>query len=196
MLGRYIVATARRASRLAPRTYTGAFIALDVTSLVLQAGGGALTATADDPAGETRGTNILIGGLALQVASMAVFLGLWAEFAYRLRRHVPEEQRDARFADIRMGWKWTGFPPAIFLAVVFVFIRSIYRCIELHGGFNGSLANDEVAFMVLESPMIIIAAALLTVWHPGVVFQGRWADAMWRFDGKDDVEAIAVKVED
>lgn len=168
-----------------PRTYTILFISCDITSLVLQAAGGALTATANTQADQDTGVNILIAGLALQIVSIALFLVLWAEFAWRLHKKVPESQRNPTFATIRRGWLWKGFQPALFVAMLLVFIRCIFRCAELQEGFGGPLANDEVTFMILEGPMIFIAGILLTIWHPGFVFKGAWAQAAWRFDGKD-----------
>lgn len=99
-----------------------------------------------------------------------------------------------KLASIRRGWRWKGFPPAVFVAMVFVFTRCIYRVIELQEGFDGSLANDEVAFMILEGPMIIIAMTLVLIWHPGVAFQGRWSDAAWKINGRDETfENVAEK---
>ena len=57
-------------------------------------------------------------------------------------------------------------------AAVLVFIRTVYRVVELSGGFEGSLAQAEVPFMVLEGPMIMLAVLLLTIYHPGVVYRG------------------------
>lgn len=186
-LGHYIIATSPTASYLKPRTITIAFITCDITSLILQAVGGALTSMADTPAEITQGTDILTAGLALQVVGMAIFLLIWALFAWRLHKTVPEEQRNPKLASIRRGWTWTGFQPAMFLAMIFIFIRCMYRCVELNQGFGGKLANDEVTFMVLEGPMIMIASALLTVWHPGFAFKGRWTETAWKTNGKDDV---------
>jgi len=38
--------------------------------------------------------------------------------------------------------------------------------------------------MVLEGPMTIIASICLTVLHPGLAFQGRWAESTWSLRGK------------
>ncbi|KAJ3005206.1 hypothetical protein HKX48_000808, partial [Thoreauomyces humboldtii] len=43
----------------------------------------------------------------------------------------------------------------------------------LSGGFEGSEANNETLFMILEGPMIFIACALLATYHPGRAFGGR-----------------------
>jgi hypothetical protein len=70
---------------------------------------------------------------------------------------------------------------ALWLATIFILIRSIYRVVELQGGFNGTVASNEVAFMVLEGPMIILATFLLVVFHPGFAFAGNWNAAGWSF---------------
>jgi hypothetical protein len=54
--------------------------------LVLQAIGGALAATAKDKRGSDQGVRVMIAGLVSQVVTMALFLGLWADFAMRMKR--------------------------------------------------------------------------------------------------------------
>lgn len=59
--------------------------------------------------------------------------------------------------------------PAIGASTILILVRSVYRLAELQQGFDGKLANNELEFMILEGPMIFIAVALLTIWHPGYV---------------------------
>jgi hypothetical protein len=68
---------------------------------------------------------------------------------------------------------------ALWLATILIMIRSIYRIVELQGGFIHGVASNEVAFMILEGPMIILATLTMTVFHPGIAFQGHWKDASW-----------------
>ncbi len=35
--------------------------------------------------------------------------------------------------------------------------------------------------MILEGPMVIIACTVLTVFHPGIAFQGAWKEADFTF---------------
>jgi len=62
---------------------------------------------------------------------------------------------------------------ALFTAASFMSIRSIYRLIELHGGFDSEIALNEDLFIIFEGPMIILAAGLLLYPHPGRAFEGR-----------------------
>ena len=54
-------------------------------SLVLQAAGGAVTATAPKVTTDT-GVNIMIAVLGMQIASLAVFMALCADFLNRVRK--------------------------------------------------------------------------------------------------------------
>ncbi|KAH8697445.1 sphingoid long-chain base transporter [Talaromyces proteolyticus] len=79
------------------------------------------------------------------------------------------------FAALRASKRWLTFLVLQGLATICIYIRSIFRLAELHGGFRSSLANDQVTFMVLEGAMIVIAALGLSTWgHPGVGFYGKW----------------------
>lgn len=150
----------------------------DFISLVLQGGGGGLAATADDKAGSDAGRGIMLAGVVFQVVSLLVFTGLWLEFAVRLRG-VRESAREARFADLRATKKFAWFQYAFGAAIVLIFIRSVYRVAELQQGFHGPIANDEISFMILEGPMIVLAVLAMTVFHPGSAFGGQWNNAAW-----------------
>ena len=63
---------------------------------------------------------------------------------------------------------------ALGTSTLFIFIRCCYRVAELQSGFGGALANNEVDFMVLEGPMIMIATIALILFHPGFCFSGKW----------------------
>ena len=56
-----------------------------------------------------------------------------------------------------------SFPPALATATILIFVRSIFRVAELQSGFDSELANDEVALMILEGAMMVLAVGLLTV---------------------------------
>ncbi len=67
------------------------------------------------------------------------------------------------------------------LATATLLIRSTFRVAELSGGFQGSLANNQVSFMILEGAMVTIAGGCLAFLHPGVAFKGLWRDADFTF---------------
>lgn len=71
-------------SRLKPRLYTWIFISCDALSIVIQAVGGGIAASSDGSAADTGG-NIMVAGIAIQVATMYAMLpslSLSRSFAY------------------------------------------------------------------------------------------------------------------
>src|SRR2546423_6329088 len=63
---------------------------------------------------------------------------------------------------------------ALATATISILIRTCFRVAELHDGYGGSLANDEVLYMILEPVMIMIAVLALTIGHPGPILGTAW----------------------
>lgn len=177
-LSRIIIVYGQEISRFSPRTYAITFMTSDFISLVLQGGGGGLAATANDKAGSDAGRAIMVAGVVFQVVSLLVFTGLWVEFTIRLCG-TRESAREARFTDLRATKRFAWFQYAFGAAIVLIFIRSVYRVAELQQGFHGPIANDEISFMILEPPMIVLAVLAMTIFHPGSAFGGQWNNAGW-----------------
>lgn len=188
-LTRIIVVAGAQTSRLKPKLYTYIFISCDLLALVLQAIGGGMAATARNAKGSRRGVDIMIAGLISQVITMTLFLLLWADFVLRTRRSGA--QGPALFESLRQTKTFSRFQWSLFTATLFIFIRCIYRVAELWDGFGGKLANHEATFMIFEGPMIILAVAAMTVWHPRRVFGEFWGIA-----GKDERGSRDGEVED
>ncbi|KIO30488.1 hypothetical protein M407DRAFT_20381 [Tulasnella calospora MUT 4182] len=53
------------------------------------------------------------------------------------------------------------------IATVFIYVRSIYRTIELLDGWNGPIITNETLFNVLDGMQILLAMVTLNVLHPG-----------------------------
>ncbi|KAJ3004787.1 hypothetical protein HKX48_001043, partial [Thoreauomyces humboldtii] len=83
-------------SRIAPKTYMILFMSCDMISLVLQAAGGSL---AVDAGTRDEGVDIMMAGLSFQVASLALYLVLWADFIRSVRKNASTN--DLHFAALR-----------------------------------------------------------------------------------------------
>lgn len=107
----------------------------------------------------------MIAGLAVQVVSLGLFMVLCINLALRVRKQWGN--RNMATEDMYTSKQWKGFligelssliilsnvpntMTALGVATLLVFVRCVFRCAELSGGFNGDLFNDEVAFMILE----------------------------------------------
>lgn len=135
----------------------------------------------------------MVAGVGWQVASLGIFAILCAEFAWRVHRTL-DGQLNPDFVDLRKTLKFRGFLWALGLATLAIFVRSLYRCLELEGGFRGKLANEQIPFMILEGAMISSAVLLLTVFHPGFAFGGGWHDAAWKLGKKTSSDEKKVPV--
>ncbi|KAF8861352.1 RTA1-domain-containing protein [Acephala macrosclerotiorum] len=187
-LGRIVVIYGENISRVRPRTYTIFFMGSDVVSLVVQAVGGGIAASV--PLTNQKmidiGTHILVAGLSLQVASLFAFLVCSLEFLFRVRRH--ESERNPRHADLYNSSRFKWFLISLGVATICLFVRTVFRSVELSGGFSGHLANSEVQFMILDGVMVIIACTCLTVLHPGIGFGHKWKQANFPFRGERSPE--------
>ncbi|UPK91493.1 hypothetical protein LCI18_002428 [Fusarium solani-melongenae] len=180
-LGRLVVIQGEAISRIKPRTYTTFFLGCDIVSLVVQAVGGGIAAST--PVTNQHmidvGTNILVAGLSIQVACLFAFSACSLEFFWRVRKHP--ELHNPEFTDLVHSKRFKLFLFALFGATACLFIRTVFRSVELSEGFAGKLANQEIEFMILDGVMVILASIFLTIWHPGYGFGKRWNEAGFRF---------------
>ncbi|KUJ21592.1 RTA1-domain-containing protein [Mollisia scopiformis] len=179
-LSRIVVLYGTRLSRFSPRTYTITFISCDIFSLVLQAIGGGMASTSNSQSSLHTGEHIMVAGLSFQVASLLLFIGLCTDFAFAVRRAGISNSANK----IYNIFLFKAFLFALVIATIGIFIRSVFRVAELSKGFHGPLDNQEGTYMVLEGMMIIIASLSLTVFHPGLCFQGQWHAATFKVMGR------------
>ena len=145
-LGDIVRVVSVRASRLKPGHYWRIFIPCDIISLTLQGtGGGMASVSSDNNEDPTNGTNIMIAGLAFQVASMTAFILLCLDYAWRVKRtegHLP--RLPVSRTKLRL------FVAFFSTAILCIFIRCIYRVFELSEGWDGALIKDQTKFIALE----------------------------------------------
>lgn len=147
----------RHTSPIGPRVYLLIFSTCDVISLVIQAVGGALASlaeTAEPPKDTKPGTHTMVAGIVFQMASITVFAVLFVLFVVRARNsNLPRKNY------ILLG--------ATAFSTVMIYVRSIYRTIELSQGWRGYLITREPYFIVLDGVMIVLATGVFIVIHPG-----------------------------
>jgi hypothetical protein len=159
LLGRFISLLGRESSLLRPALYLWIFCSCDFLSLVIQAVGGGMASEANEAGGDTKpSTDIMVAGIVIQLASITVFVFLALEF---LRRTIRQ--------DIIRSMKRTMVPLlcAMVLSILAIYVRSIYRTIELLQGWTGYLITTETYFVVLDGAMMVLAVVVFNVIHPG-----------------------------
>ncbi|KAH0289022.1 RTA1-domain-containing protein [Aureobasidium namibiae CBS 147.97] len=155
-------------SRLRPGLYTWIFITADAASILVQAAGGGIAA------GEQLelvkiGNSIMVAGICVQVATMALCGLVAADFFFRrYRSRQAQNNLDDPMTRSTPGFRF--YVGAASVAFVTVFIRSVYRIPEMVGGWGNPLMQNETEFLILDGMMVCIAAIALTVAHPGIFF--------------------------
>ncbi|CZR53242.1 related to YER185w, Rta1p [Phialocephala subalpina] len=189
-LSRIVIVYGENLSRFKPRTYTLFFCTCDLICLVLQGMGGGIASTASTVSGSNTGKNIMLAGLIFQLISLSLFAVACTDFFLRVRKQ--RGMWNPRYLNIVNSKLFKAFLFGLATATITIFVRSVYRCAELSGGFNSTLfTSDEALFMILEGLMIVIACSCLTILHPAIAFQGVWHEANFTFrTKKGDVKTM------
>lgn len=150
ILARVIRAAGEQYSRLYARTYAIIFCSGDILSLVIQAIGGGTASAADTDEGAERGARIMVAGVILQLVVIVFYVMLLAEFWYRAYADRPVKQiRFKRGAvppfgvpsvAMRHSKNLQLLMATLGLSTLLIFIRSIYRTIELLNGWRGPVS--------------------------------------------------------
>lgn len=80
------------------------------------------------------------------------------------------------------------FPLAITIAVIAIYIRCIYRVVELKQGFSGYLITHEVYIMVLDAMLVLIAGLIFVPFHPVLVFGAENVFSIKTVRNREDIE--------
>ncbi|KAI0348094.1 RTA1-domain-containing protein [Trametopsis cervina] len=169
ILGELISRFGAQYSRLNAVWYTIVFCSCDVIALVIQAVGGAGASAAvhqgKDP---NPGGHVMLAGIAFQLAAITIYVALATEFVFRYIFDRPVRKgfvRGPGRKSVEHGAKLMLVSLA--LSSVFLFIRSVYRTIELQNGWDGRIISTQVLFNVLDGAMITLATFTMNFLHPG-----------------------------
>lgn len=163
-----------RLSILSPTAYLVFFCAADAIALATQAVGGALASLAQQRGTSTAtGTNIMVGGVVFQMAAMTVFVGLLADFLRRVWRlgrssgHGGGMMTRGNKLPLPQGAKWILL--ALLTSVAAIYVRSVYRTVELLQGWRGYLIVREGYFVALDAAMMVVAVGVYNMLDPAVL---------------------------
>jgi hypothetical protein len=147
-------------SPIPPVLYIVIFSTADVISLVIQAIGGGMASQGQiqkDASLANRGTRVMVGGICWQMLTMVIFVILAIIFIVKVKMAKVELPRKLQ---------WFGF--GMILATVCIFIRCVYRTIELLEGWTGYIITHEVFFICFELVPMALCVWTFNVFHPGI----------------------------
>ncbi|KAJ9148589.1 RTA1-domain-containing protein [Pleurostoma richardsiae] len=183
LLGILILQLGRHTSWLSAKWYAIVFCACDIISLVIQAiGGGMASSESDKPNGNTKpGTDIMVGGIVFQLGTMTLFALFFVDFLRRIRgMSVP---RNIKLVLI-----------AMVVSFVMIYIRSVYRTVELLQGWDGYLITHEGYFIGLDAAIMVVAVAVLLALDPASLIPKLKKGTIDAGDTTDDAEQQREKV--
>lgn len=106
-----------------------------VITFLIQAAGGGLSTSTNISQAQTGG-NIFLAGIAIQMASFALFSAMWILFIVRV--YVPPPIRaDDSYINDKALWNKPGWKPLYFalgFTCICFMIRSVFRTVELSQG--------------------------------------------------------------
>ncbi|KAF7341349.1 hypothetical protein MVEN_01871400 [Mycena venus] len=153
-------------SRLTPKSYTILFLPCDIIALVVQGVGGGMASSANDLDGANQGANVMLGGIGFQFGSVPFSLkGILANGRSQCLRAHKGTPRGTFTPRLKFMLVALAFSTTV------LFIRSIYRLIELSGGWEGPVIRTEVYFNVFDGGMVTLAIFTLNFVHPGIFLQ-------------------------
>ncbi|KAH9941797.1 RTA1 like protein-domain-containing protein [Epithele typhae] len=180
-VGRLVTAAGEQYSRLSSRLYGRIFMKVwartpqDFIALLAQCSGGALA-----------GSDWRIparSGIAFQLGFL-IFVVLAAEYLWRFSNDCPiRPARTVEYATPHgpMEKPLKHLATGIYLMTLFLFIRAVYRTIELADGFDGRIIHTQVYFNVLDGAMVTLTMYTLNVLHTGRLLRAaapRWSDKL------------------
>ncbi|KAH6869073.1 RTA1 like protein-domain-containing protein [Thelonectria olida] len=165
VLGRLIrVLDAQDYSLIRVQRLTKLFLLGDVLSIFGQGGGGGLLASSHSKSTQDLGNNIILLGLGIQVVFFSGFMMVTAIFHIRIIRHPTIKSQATPNP-------WRRFLWVLYFSSMLIMVRSAFRMVEYAQGNNGSLLKKEVYSYILDALLMLLAAAIFTVYHPSEVLR-------------------------
>lgn len=123
----------------------------------------------------------VLAGLSFQLFTMFLFVLAALDFAIRVLRRYRAHgdqvlDRTESVVAIRKSKYFQPFLCALSVATICIFIRCVFRVVELSSGWTGPLTRNQTLFIVFEGLMIFVASAALAVFNPCLCLKGLPAD--------------------
>ena len=170
ILGRSISSTGHDSlSIIRVKWLTKIFVCGDVISFFAQGAGGSFLSSAKTQSKITTGQNIIIVGLFIQIAFFGFFVVTAGVFHYRLRKCWD----CISMSTITVPWVKCLF--ILYIASLFIMIRSIFRAVEYITGTDGPLMSTEVYLYVFEATLMFLTMITFNIFPPKTLLTPRLA---------------------
>jgi hypothetical protein len=168
------------------RRITIVFITSDITTFLIQASGGALSVSANDPVRALTGSRVFLGGLVAQLLSFLSFSCVYVTFLHRIWKHEPEIWA----MDNNKRWynSWLALAGTLLISCIGILIRSGFRVAELSEGFQGPLTTSQAFFYGLDTLPLFVAISVYIPFWPGRFINGNNSEVLTQENPAEDKE--------
>jgi hypothetical protein len=120
----------------------------------------------------TTGSNVVIGGLVVQLLFFGFFVVGAAVFHFRIERRPTSKSQNEREMTRGLGWRqrnWVTVLLALYIVSALILIRSVFRLIEYKYGFDGYIMTHEWFGYIFDALLMFVAMVVMNVYHPAVI---------------------------
>ncbi|QPG98053.1 hypothetical protein C2857_007194 [Epichloe festucae Fl1] len=125
-----------------------------------------------------RSASIIAAGLGVQAVSLLFSAAVY--FFCVLGLDSGQGVLDDSHATVYSASRFRRFLRGVEISTSLLLVYSIYRIIELAGGVDGTLFQNEAAFMIMDGALPLAPVLLLTILHPGTAFGKAWTQTSSR----------------
>lgn len=138
---------------------TKIFVAGDVISFLVQSGGGGMLAKAKKQSQVNLGQYVITGGLCIQLLFFGLFIIVAAIFHYQIYTNPTPRSVSTHIS-------WRRHLLILYIASLFIMVRSVFRVVEYVMGQDGVLLSNEVYLYVFDAALMFLTMALFNLQHP------------------------------
>ena len=111
----------------------------------------------------------MLGGIIFQMFAITIYMILAIEFVFRYLTDKPFQRpnNEPPTGNYFMDQKMTTMLSGIAFSSLAIYVRSVYRTIELIDGWEGRIITTELYFNTMDGAMILLAMYCLNFFHPG-----------------------------
>jgi hypothetical protein len=179
----HAVVAASSLSLLPPRWTTRIFVAADVVSFFIQAGGAGILTQAKSGSSTKTGQNVIVGGLVFQLVAFAVFIASAIVFDVRSRKHGATNPTSQRILVM------------LYATSLLIMLRNIVRAVEYATGQTGYLVVHEWVIYVLDGAPMVLVMAIFAVRYPSALQRHSKGMQPVATTASDDVELASGRKE-
>lgn len=137
-----------------------------------------MAATAADATGANLGAHIMLAGIVFQLVVIIAYSFCGIEYYLRYSKNSPitphsdkESNSDTSVRGICTD-KIKHMAYGLVFMTTCLFVRAIYRTVELSGGWDGRVISTQLYFNVLDGAMVVLAVYTMNLAHPGRLLGG------------------------